>query len=104
MFNNNTKEILDGLREPTWKVPMPNQTPEWEKHFSKYWGAMFESGDFDALMIDIRDLLSSQRQELLEKVKLEKKDYPSTVDFSLQQWTLGYNEAIDDLEKLKESL
>ena len=50
----------------------------------------------------IQGLLDQQKQELLEKIKLEKKT--SWNDDSTNWGALGYNAAIDDLEQLKQTL
>lgn len=42
-------------------------TNGWEKHFSKYYGAMFECGDFEALMDDIRKVRAEAVQMTMEK-------------------------------------
>lgn len=52
----------------------------WEKEFGKFYGAMFECGDFEELMSKIKSLLFSQRQEIIEEIKREvegrKKEIP----------------------------
>ena len=48
--------------------PQPEKT-DWKKDFEeKHWGAMFESGDYDKLLIDISNLLLTERQKLRQEI------------------------------------
>ena len=45
-------------------------TPEeWEERFNKYWGCMFECGDYEKLIDDIKQLLDEREREVLEEAK-----------------------------------
>lgn len=55
---------------------------DWEKHISKYYGAMFECGDFDALCKDVEGYLKAQKAELLEEVEkaVDQRFTGTTID------------------------
>lgn len=41
----------------------------WKEQFSKYYGSMFECGDFDRLINDIDSILQQKDQEWREKIE-----------------------------------
>lgn len=43
--------------------------PEWEKDFNKYYGLMFEAGDYEQLVNDISSLLLKQKQKDYEEIE-----------------------------------
>lgn len=58
---------------------MTDQTKieDWEKELNKFYGCMFECGDYEALVNFIRQLLSSQKSFLLKKLLTMIKDMKS---------------------------
>jgi hypothetical protein len=65
-----------GTHEVGCNHPKP-PLPSWEEKFEKkHWGAMFEDGDYNSLIADIRTLLATQKEALAEKVtRFEVIDY-----------------------------
>jgi hypothetical protein len=60
----------------------------------------------------IKEFLNQQKAELLEKIKLEKSKLPKTLNTpwgkvdatANQNFNEGYNQAVSDLEQLKQQL
>lgn len=52
-------------------TPHREEHTEWEKEFNKYYGVMFECGDYEQLVEDIRALLKDQRERIAEKIEKE---------------------------------
>ena len=61
--NKECFEIFEnGMSVLYTKLP-PKPKEDWDARFSKYYGAMFECGDFEQLMTDIRQLLADIEAE-----------------------------------------
>lgn len=70
-----------------------------EKSFGKYYGSMFESGDFDALIVDIRTAI----RQAFEATRMKKEKLDTEHEFSNEEWeTFGYNQAIAEQQKRQE--
>jgi hypothetical protein len=97
------------------KCKPPQQ--DWEKEFDKYWGCMFEAGDYESLVKDIRFLLASkeasQKQDIIKMIEEMKKDAgPSPLsefglgaigqDINLR--SIGYMSKHDAIKDLNQAL
>jgi hypothetical protein len=102
---------------------MKKETIEnWAEEFDEKIGEIFgenktlkEEGDFPYLpnwlskrnrkiKSFIRQLLSQEKEKLLDRIKLEKKPKIKGNNFDEANRRFGYNQAIDELEKLKNQL
>lgn len=63
-MKHNKQLYSNGGCEDCWKQVQPPQKEGWEKELNKWYGLMFECGDYEALVDFIRKLLASQRQEI----------------------------------------
>ena len=71
------------------------------------------TGEYQKIINKVAQLLKSEREKLLEKIKLEKfeilegnkyKKGKEEGYFVQTNYALGYNQAVADLEKLKEAI
>ena len=90
-------EVKEGSKDIEWD--------NWEVEFEKkHWGAMFECGDYDALIDDIRSLLSQQeakiKREFMEMVEGIKETGESEKCRYDMPHPRAYNKALDDIKKL----
>lgn len=67
----------------------PEQKEEWEEGFNRYWGCMFECGDYEKLIGDIKNLLSERERKVLEHVLMEVKE-EDLVDKAVEDYIEGW--------------
>ena len=74
------------------------------EHFNKFYGAMFECGDFDALYADIKHSLRSIAEKTIEAVRVKEDDMEwdcnDNCSHDVHMKAQGRNKAITEQSKL----